>query len=299
MKSIVTGSSGFIGSRLYSYLSKQGINVIGVSRKIKKDSQTDLICNLETDRLDDQAFAGVSSVFHLAGHAHDLSDPKKLRNSFIKLNIDATQNLATQSAKNGVKNFIFISTVKAGLADSGSINDMEDIDNFYGKTKRKAELELIKLSEAENMKISIVRPSLVYGKQIKGNLLLMKEAIQKGWFPPLPKIQNKRSMVHVDDLVKAILLVKKKGKNGEIYNVTDGKDYTTTEIYESFYEIIQKSPPKYRVPLLVLKVLQHTPGKAGHNISKLIGDENYSSSKIKSLGFEAKLRFKDLNETLF
>ena len=64
MKSIVTGSSGFIGSRLCSYLSKQGINVIGVSRKIKKDSQTDLICNLETDRLDDQAFAGVSSVLN-------------------------------------------------------------------------------------------------------------------------------------------------------------------------------------------------------------------------------------------
>lgn len=293
MKSIVTGSTGFIGSRLYSYLNRLGTNVVGVSRISRKNSEIDLICDLEKHELDDGDFAGVSCIFHLAGHAHDLSNLKNLRNSYGKLNIEATLNLAMQSARLGVKEFIFISSVKA---DSPNLKKN---DNLYGKTKRKAELELLKLSKEVDMKICIVRPSLVYGKQIKGNLLNMKKAIQRGWFPPLPLIQNKRSMVHVDDLVKAILLVKEEGKNGEIYNVTDGKDYSTTEIYETFCEMIEKSPPKFRVPLLALKALKYVPGSIGHTIQKLIEDEKYSSDKIKSLGFEAKFKFKDYNEAHF
>ena len=293
MKSIVTGSSGFIGSRLYSYLIRHGNNVIGVSRISKKNPEIDIICDLEKQELDDAYFTGVSSIFHLAGHAHDLSNLKNLKNAYLKLNTEVTLNLAMQSARMGVKDFIFISTVKADTLNLKQNND------FYGQTKRKAELELLELSKEVDMKICIVRPSLVYGKQIKGNLLNMKKAIQGGWFPPLPTIQNKRSMVHVDDLVKAILLVKEKGKNGEIYNVTDGKDYSTTEIYETFCEIIAKPPPKLRVPLLALKALKYAPGRIGHTIKKLIEDEKYSSSKIKSLGFEAKFEFKDYNEALF
>ena len=293
MKSIVTGSSGFIGSRLYSYLNRHGTNVIGVSRVTKKNPEIDIICDLEEQELDDENFTGVSSIFHLAGHAHDLSNLKNLKNSYLKLNTEVTLNLAMQSARLGVKDFIFISTVKA---DSLNLKKNNDI---YGQTKRKAELELLKLSKEVDMKICIIRPSLDYGKQIKGNLLNMQKAIHSGWFPPLPTIQNKRSMVHVDDLVKAILLVKEKGENGEIYNVTDGKDYSTTEIYETFFEIIEKSPPKLRVPLLALKAFKYVPGRIGHTIQKLIGDEKYSSCKIESLGFEAKFEFKDYNEALF
>ena len=57
------------------------------------------------------------------------------------------------------------------------------------------------------------RPALVYGKEVKGNLFLIKRAVEGGWCPPLPKIYNQRSMIHVDDLAKAIMLIKKKGEN--------------------------------------------------------------------------------------
>ena len=299
MKAIVTGSSGFIGSRLCSFLEKEGCSFVRVSRSTKVNPSTDLVCDLERNEIGEGILSDVNTIFHLAGHAHDLSNPEKSKSKYIRLNIDATKNLALQASTKGVKTFVFISSVKAELQDNFSNRPSIKSQGIYGETKRKAELELIELSKQTNMKICIVRPSLVYGPNLKGNLLSMKKAIQNGWFPPLPKMQNKRSMVHVDDLVKAILIVKEKGENGEIYNVTDGKDYSSTEIYESFYEMIQKLPPKYRVPLLVLKALQYMPGSAGMNISKLIGDENYSSTKIQSLGFEAKLRFKDLDEALF
>ena len=175
----------------------------------------------------------------------------------------------------------------------------EQVNIAYGETKRLAELELLDLSKQTNMNILIVRPSLVYGPEIKGNLLSMKRAIKAGWFPPLPQIKNARSMVHVDDLVSAIILVKEKGVNGEIYNVTDGKDYSTTEIYETLYKLNKKDLPKLRLPLILLNLFSFIPGRINKMVSKLVGDERYSSSKIEALGFRAKLRFGNLNETLF
>ena len=299
MKTIVTGSSGFIGSRLCCYLQNRGDRIIKVSRTRAQDCNLDLICDLEIDRLDQGIMSGIDTVFHLAGYAHDLGDPEKSRTRYFKLNVDATKNLALQASKEGVKNFVFVSSVKAGSSKS-SESDLEDSpDGIYGISKKKAELELKNLANNTDMKIFIIRPALVYGPEIKGNLSIMRNAIEAGWFPPLPKIRNVRSMIHVDDLVKAIVFVLEKGKNAEIYNATDGKEYSTTDIYETLHKVIGKNPPKYRVPLFLLNLLRHIPGITKHTISKLVDDEIYSSSKIQSLGFSAKLRFGDMNETLF
>ena len=299
MKYLITGSSGFIGSRLYDFLEKEGHIVIGVSKNKKKNPHSDIICDLEIDSLKKKDLYGVTTVFHLAGLAHDLSNPKALKNKFISLNVEATKKLAQLAADSGVKNFIFVSSVKAEIEDTDHKNSNEETDGIYGKTKRSAELEILEFSSNIDMRVFIVRPALVYGTEIKGNLLLMKNAIKNGWFPPLPKIYNNRSMIHVDDLVRAIVLVEKEGKNREIYNVTDGEDYSTTRIYEAMHEMLGKAPPKIRVPLLLVKLMRYIPGNIGYKITKLLDDENYCSSKIVSLGFRAKLKFENLNETLF
>tara|TARA_B100000686_G_C16798450_1_gene984181 strand:+ start:3231 stop:4127 length:897 start_codon:yes stop_codon:yes gene_type:complete len=298
MKAIVTGSSGFIGSRLCHFLDEKDYSVIKIARTEKEDHQVDLICDFETDKLKDGAMVGVDTVFHLAGHAHDVSDPKRSIERYVKLNIDATKDLAIQASEEGVNTFIFVSSVKAGFSSSKDEKLKEPL-SIYGKTKRKAELELIEFSKHTDMKLLIIRPSLVYGPNLKGNLFSMKKAINQGWFPPLPVIKNKRSMVHVDDLVRAILLVHEKGVESEIYNITDGFNYSTTEIYETLCKILEKNPPKWRLPLFIFNMLSFIPGRINQTISKLLEDESYSSSKIESLGFTAKLRFGDMNETLF
>lgn len=298
MQSIVTGSSGFIGSRLSYLLEKEGYDVVGVSRGVQSRAN-DIKCDLEKDCLKEDVFRKVNSVFHLAGHAHDLSNPKKSLEKYIALNVDATIKLALQSAKAGVKNFIFISSVKAGSLNSTSEPISGEYRNIYGGTKLKAESELRKISKKFDMKICIVRPALVYGNEVRGNLLLIKRAIERGWCPPLPKIYNKRSMIHVDDLVKAIMLIERMGENGQIYNVTDGYDYSTTEIYETFFDLANKIPPRIRLPLFILKMLRFTPGPLGHKIGKLLEDDKFFSNKIESLGFKAQLKLRDLNETLF
>ena len=299
MKSIVTGSSGFIGSRLCHFLNEQDQDVIKVSRTGKEDHQANLICDFETDKLTTGTMLGIDTVFHLAGYAHDVSNPKKSTEKYVKLNIEATKDLAIQASKEGVKTFVFISSVKAEISSNLKEKIQMKPTSIYGETKRKAELELIELSRDTDMKILIIRPSLVYGPNIKGNLLSMKKAVNSGWFPPLPVIKNSRSMVHVDDLVRAIFLIYEKGQDGEIYTVTDGNQYSTTEIYETFCKTLKKDLPKWRLPLFSLKMLSLVPGILKQKITKLLADESYSSSKIESLGFSAKLRFGDMNETLF
>jgi len=299
MKFLVTGSSGFVGRRLCKSLYQQGHSLSLVLREGEKKEKDIYVCNLKNECLPEEAFEGVDTVFHLAGYAHDLKNSKKLEHDYYLTNVVATRNLFKSSSEMGIKNFIFISSVKAGCSDASERDSEETPQGVYGETKRKAELELLEFSNQTDMKVFIIRPSLVYGPKIRGNLLSMKKAIEAGWFPPLPIIQNVRSMVHVDDLVRAILLVKEKGISGEIYNVTDGKDYSTTEIYETFCSVLRKELPKLRVPFFMLKLLGLIPGRLSYKINKLIGDEKYSSSKIETLGFSAKLRFGDLNETLF
>ena len=299
MKSIVTGSSGFIGSRLCHFLNKQDQDVIGVSRTGNEDLQANLICDFETDKLTTGTMFGIDTVFHLAGYAHDVSNPKESMERYVKLNIEATKDLAIQASKEGVKTFVFISSVKAEIPTNLQDNSQIKTARIYGETKRKAELELVELSRDTDMKILIIRPSLVYGPDLKGNLLSMRNAINSGWFPPLPEIKNSRSMVHVDDLVRAIFLIYEKGLDGEIYTVTDGKKYSTTEIYETFCKTLKKDLPKWRLPFFFFKILSLVPGTLKQKITKLVEDESYSSSKIESLGFSARLRFGDMNETLF
>ena len=82
MKSIVTGSSGFIGNRLCLLLEEQGHEVIKVSRKIKLDSRKDLVCDLETSSLENKNLSDVRNIFHLAGYAHDLSNPENSKDKY-------------------------------------------------------------------------------------------------------------------------------------------------------------------------------------------------------------------------
>jgi UDP-glucose 4-epimerase len=90
------------------------------------------------------------------------------------------------------------------------------------------------------MNVSIVHPSLVYGPDVKGNLCMMMSAIEKGWSPPLPEIKNLRSMKHVDDLVRVLLLVAQVERaNGEIFIATDGNPYSSRKIYDTMCHVLK------------------------------------------------------------
>lgn len=299
-KCLVTGSSGFIGRHLTKKLLQENKKVINISRKNKFNSET-ILLDLEQDDYSKINFTEVQIVYHLAGVAHDLLSDK---NNYIELNINATLKLAKIAAKSGVSRFVYLSSVKAedksnNNSDCNHFN-MSTFSDIYGQTKRQAEKLLLKLGTESSMDVTIVRPSLVYGPCMKGNLRDMYLAIEKGWFPPLPKLNNRRSLVHIDDLVRAIIFIASDHRTkGEIYVVSDGLPHSSREIYEAMCFVLNKPIPSWGIPKLFFQLVSLISPNMQKKIKKLFGNEYYSSDKLFSIGFEPKRVLKEMNETFF
>ena len=284
MTSFVTGATGFIGQRLLVGLEANGEGVRILSRNPHPDYET-VVCDLQFEAIPEDGLDGVDTVFHLAGFTHDLRDDSKLEHLYRALNVDATVRLIELAVRSGVKQFVFVSSVKAGGYDE----DQGSPDGVYGQTKREAELKFLDIGRQSEMLVSIVRPSLVYGAGVKGNLALMRRGIEQGWFPPIPETENRRSMIHVDDLVRALLLAAEdKRANGEIFIVTDGVPHSSREIYEAICQSVGKTVPQWSVPKIVFEGLSLLSPRIRYKVDKLLGDEFYSSAKLEGLGFRAE-----------
>jgi len=304
-KLLITGANGFIGLRLLEYIKNMDFDIRILSR-YPSDCYDSICCDFLKNRVPKNALESIHTVFHLAGFAHDFRSSSEVNSVYQAINVDATIQLAELAVKNNVKTFVFVSSVKAGgkpcFNKCMNESDQNEPDGSYGKSKREAELRLLEISQTSGMHVVIVRPALVYGKGMKGNLNLMLSGIKSGWFPPLPKIKNHRSMIHVDDLVEALIMVSiNKSAYGEIFIVTDGHPYSSREIYEAMCNIVGKKIPIWSLPAWIFTFMSRLNKGISYKIEKLIGDEWYSSKKIESIGFKAKKSIINLgkNETFY
>ena len=300
---LVTGATGFVGQHLIKCLKLDGYNIKAIARKLIPGVDT-VICDFFNDSIPENTLKGIDVVFHLAGYAHDLKSESGIEQTYQKINVDITSKLLLLSVKNNVKKFIFVSSVKAGgVSRQGKCateKSLSEPDGVYGKTKREAELKVLEAGRKSDMHVSILRPALIYGSKVKGNLHLMMQGIKKGWFPPLPEIGNRRSMIHVDDIVRALLLLaNNKKSNGEVFIATDGRVYSSRNIYEAMCYVLDKNIPNWSVPRLLFNAIARLSGGFKYKKDKLLGDECYSSKKLQSLGFKAQKELKQMNETNF
>ena len=305
---LVTGATGFVGKRLVEKLIMDGLNVYGVSKNTNTpfihENYKHIKCNLEKSEIPKVILNKIDTVFHLAGYAHDQKKSKTFIETHKSLTYMSSIKLAKKVKKIPIKNFIFVSTVKAGMNNEHDTNNNKfknsiDKKNVYGFYKRKAEIELLKIFKNSNIHFSIIRPSLVYGPNLKGNLGNMFRAIKWRLFPPLPIIKNKKSMIHIDDLVEAILiLVKNKKSKYKIYIASDGKVYSTYDIYKIFKTIQKQKIPSWNLPYSFFTFLKSNPYFKS-KINKLIEDDFYYSGELNKLGFKPKLSLKKIYEKNF
>jgi len=300
---LVTGATGFVGQHFIKCFKLEGYNIRAVSRKLIPGVET-IICDFLKDDIPDNALKDIDIVFHLAGYAHDLKSESGIEQTYQKINVNVTADLLSLSAKHNVKKFIFVSSVKAGgnpvRGECAAEKDQNDPAGIYGKTKLEAELKVLEAGRKSDIHVSILRPALIYGPKVKGNLQLMMQGIKKGWFPPLPDVGNKRSMIHVDDVVQALLLlVNIQQANGEIFIATDGRTYSSRNIYETMCRVLGKSIPNWSVPKFLFSAIALISPNLSYKMDKLLGDECYSSEKLESLGFKARKQLKQMNETDF
>ncbi len=300
---LVTGANGFIGRNLCAFLQKQGRTVRALLRKdIEGPWDQVVVADLAKDELPLEYFKNVESIFHLAGKAHAVNEINSSQDSYNPVNVGGTKKLLEMAAKSNVKNFIFCSSIKA--MGEGNIIPQTETDpafpvTFYGKSKLDAERLVVKALGIPHT--SAFRPAMVYGPNNPGNLDRMIKAISKGLFPPWPKMNNKRSMIHVEDVIAAALLCEGNEKaNRQVYNVTDGEYYSTSDIVRWIRAELGLSEQKISTPLLILKlaavfgdvlsfVVRKKMPLTTDNLEKLISSSAFSSNKIQNeLGFKAK-----------
>jgi len=306
--SLVTGASGFIGKQLCDSLIAQGSPVLAMTRDETSGPNGCLpwFCDL-CDVVDEKKMVSVDTVFHLAAKGHSLSESKSDKAEYYRVNTEGTRKLLEAARKAGVRRFVFFSSIKAmGEGGNESLDESAICEpkTPYGQSKLEAEHLVIEGGYVPEP--VVLRLSMVYGMNGKGNMPQMIKAIDRGTFPPLPEFGNKRSMVHVEDVVRAaILAAGKQEAIGQTYFVTDGQTYSTRQIYEWICTALGKPIPTRHVPGWLLEVM----AKAGDGIyslrgrrfmfdsdtlNKISGSAWYSSEKIRrELGFHEKLHLRE------
>lgn len=300
---LVTGASGFIGRRLVDALLQTGARVRAVTRdrvRVAELWSADRVQAVSAD-LGDQAAsnglcAGVDTVFHLAGGEADT--PAGRDQALQTGTVIGTRALLADAVTLGVKHFVFMSSVKAmGEGGAGRLNEDSPAQpvSLYGHAKLIAETQVFDTGKRHGLHVCALRLPMVYGgNDRKGNLPRMIAAVDRGRFPPLPNVNNKRSMVHVDDVVRAARLASDHpSAAGKTYIVTDGYDYSTYEIYQAVRAALGKPPARWSVPLSGWRAAAYLGDRLGRGfplnsvvLMKLIGSAWYSSEKIqRELGY--------------
>lgn len=306
---LVTGGRGFIGRHLVARLREEGARV-RVSTRAWDLLPDEVEADLSNSAALDVACAGVESVFHCAGHAHAFSSGREEEvRLHWQVNYEGTKSLAEAAARAGVRTFVFLSSVKAmGAPGAHCIAEDWPIlpDSPYGQAKRAAEEVVLAIGKATGMGVTVLRPALVYGFGGRGNLERMGALVRRGCFPPLPETGNRRSLVHVTDLVSVLCRVAGEPLAvGKTYTIAHSHAPSGRTLYEGMRVALGYPSVRWAVPRRVLEVgatLGDLVGKATGRrlpfdrqvLDRLLESACYSPARIeRELGWWARVGLED------
>ena len=287
MKLLMTGSHGFVGTNLTKTLSCE-------HEIIRWNVRSD-------DELPD-----CEAVIHLAGRAHDTKDTTR-EEEYFKVNTDLTKKIYDKFLKSEAKKFIFFSSIKA-----------KDNDTPYARSKRLAEeyiLSHTEITETTDSKtntnltnstneisrqarddnastgsaakrVYILRPCMIHGKGVKGNLPLLFKFVKKGRPWPLAAFENKRSYASMGNVVFVVNELLKKDAESGIYNLCDDESVSTNELIRLISSTIGCDTKMLHIPQLLVQLgakmgdLLHLPLNT-ERLRKLTGDCVVDNSEIK------------------
>jgi nucleoside-diphosphate-sugar epimerase len=235
---LITGAGSFIGRNFLKY---------SAYKQVKEFS---LIENPPSD-ID---FSEVDVVIHLAAIVHQT---KKIdEQQYFRINTDLCLKVADLAKKRGVKQFIYLSSIKVYGAISGSsitINENSEChpDDAYGKSKYAAEAGLQKMND-DNFIVSIIRTPLVYGEGVKANMYSLIRLVDLLPFLPFGKVKNRRNFTFAGNLVGYIDRIIELKAPG-IYIAMDEKALSLTELVGYISECLGKKKYLFRLPGIIKK----------------------------------------------
>ena len=260
---LVTGATGYIGRALVARLGAESRPVRLLVRATRRNDfakvwpgQVPQLCigdMTEPASLRDVC-TGVDTVLHLASHSPRTAapgiDPEA---GHWPVTAEGTRALVSEAQRAGVRRFVLVSSVRVMGEEGAEGLDESSVSaptSAYGRAKLAAEEAVRSIGTG-----SILRLPPVYGAGGEGVVSRMIAAVDRGWFPPPPKIVNKRSMIHLDDVVAAVLLLARRPEAlGKTYIVTDGELYSTHEIYRQVCMALNRSMPQWSTPEACLRI---------------------------------------------
>ena len=232
-----------------------------------------------------QALQGVRAIVHLAARVHVMADhaADPLR-EFRLVNTNWTERLARAAVSQGVRRFVYMSSIKVNGEQSFVPFTEQDPANPrdpYGVSKWEAEQVLAQVSSQTGMETVVVRSPLVYGPGVGGNFLQLLKILRRGVPLPLACVQNRRSLIYRGNLVDALVCcVRDIRAAGQTYLVSDGEDLSTPDLIRRLGKALGAPVRLWPLPLWALRWIAQVAGKQAV-IDRLLGSLTVNSSKIR------------------
>lgn len=273
-KVLITGAGSYIGQSFINYAKKNYPD------------------NFEIEELDlmetswkNVSFSKYDIVYHVAGIAHaDVGKvSEEIKEKYYKVNTDLTVEVAKKAKEDGVREFIFMSSMII-YGESAPYGKKKVIDentvpmpaNFYGDSKLQADVAVRTLAD-EKFKVIVLRPPMIYGKGSKGNYPILAKIARK--LPVFPNVNNERSMLHIDNLCEflcQILLVRETNDNAIVLIPQNAEWIKTSAMVKEIANVSGKNIIELKVLKPAVIIGSKIPGKIGGIVNKAFGNNCYA-----------------------
>lgn len=286
---LVTGANGFIGRGLCETLAARGFAVrAAVRTPVALPGEVRTVGEIGPGTEWRRVLAHVDAVVHLAARAHVMrdaaADPLA---DYRAINVAGTARLAQECAAARVPRLVFVSSIKVNGERSGAIPfteaDPPAPEDAYGVSKREAEEELRSIAAATGLEAVVVRPCLVYGPGVRGNLDRLLRAIERGIPLPLASLRNRRSLMGLTNLCDLLVRCATDPRAaGQTFLASDGADLSTPQLIRWLADGVGRPARLFSVPRSWLELAARLAG-AQAAYERLSGTLQVDSSKAREL----------------
>jgi len=286
---LVTGTSGFVGQHLAPVLEREGWSVRRALRKPSGNDGEVLVGSIGPTTDWRTALVGVEAVVHLAARVHHPGEDR-VAELYHAINVEGTLQLARCAAIAGVRHFIYVSTVLVNGSCTDGRTPFREDDNLaprgvYGISKAAAESGLRRTAEDTDMRITVIRPPLIYGMGAQGNFKLLAWAVRHGIPLPFASIRNRRAFLGVQNLASFIKTrLCSAGEGFDVFLVADEELVSTPEFIRRVAMAAGKTARLLPLPKPALRLLLKMSGRPEATDS-LIGSMEVDISKAVLTGW--------------
>jgi UDP-glucose 4-epimerase len=290
---LITGASGFVGRHLLPMLEVDRWNVRCAVRASSSLAQEVVVGSIGPQTDWSAALEGVDIIIHLAARVHHQHEEYAVK-IYRETNVEGTLHLARSAAEAGVSQFIFLSTVLVhGRSNNGrepfSERDALTPRGVYGMSKAEAEAGLEVIAQQGKMRVTVLRPPLVYGSEAKGHFAQLAGAVKRGIPLPFAGIRNRRAFLSVENLASFILYRLSKVENSfDVFLIADQEQISTPEFVERVARAAGTRSRQFSLPTPLLSSVLAISGRQEMRYS-LIGSLELDLSKVASTGWQPSL----------